>query len=191
MTPEVRDAFNLANEPAKVRERYGPGLFGQGCLLARRLVQRGVPFVEVALGDGLAWDTHEDNFNRVRRLSAELDAGWATLMTELEERGLLDSTTILWMGEFGRTPTINANGGRDHFPAAWSCVFAGGGIAGGQAFGRTSDDGTKVEENQVAIGDVLATLSNALGVSPDHENVTSSNRPIKIAEGVPISDILA
>ncbi|MGI9430394.1 MAG: DUF1501 domain-containing protein [Bythopirellula sp.] len=191
MTPEVRDAFNLANEPAKVRDRYGPGLFGQGCLLARRLVQRGVPFVEVALGDGLAWDTHEDNFDRVRRLSAELDAGWATLMTELDERGLLDSTTILWMGEFGRTPVINANGGRDHFPAAWSCVFAGGGVAGGQAYGRTSSDGTTVEENKVAIGDVLATLSTALGVSPDHENVTSSNRPLKIAEGTPISDILA
>ena len=111
-------------------------------------------------------------------------------MTELDEHGLLDSTTILWMGEFGRTPAINANGGRDHFPAAWSCVFAGGGIAGGQPYGRTSDDGTKIEENKVAIGDVLATLSTALGVSPDHENVTSANRPIKIAEGTPISEIL-
>ena len=191
MTPAVRDAFDLTSEPAKVRERYGPGSFGQGCLLARRLVQRGVPFVEVALGDGLAWDTHEDNFGRVRTLSNELDAGWATLMTELDERGLLDSTTILWMGEFGRTPVINANGGRDHFPTAWSCVFAGGGIAGGQAFGRTGADGTTVEENKVSIGDVLATLSTALGVSPDHENVTNSNRPLKIAEGTPISELLS
>ena len=191
MTPEVREAFDLSKEPSKVRERYGPGLFGQGCLLARRLVQRGVPFVEVALGDGLAWDTHADNFNQVQQLSEQLDAGWGTLMTELQEHGLLDSTTILWMGEFGRTPTINDNGGRDHFPAAWSCVLGGGGIAGGQAYGRTSADGNVVEENKVEIGDVLATLCTALGVDPEYENMTSSHRPIKIAEGTPISEILA
>lgn len=111
-------------------------------------------------------------------------------MSELAEHGLLDSTTILWMGEFGRTPTINGNGGRDHFPAAWSCVFGGGGIAGGQAYGRTSADGNVVEENKVEIGDVLATLCTALGVDPEHENMTSSHRPIKIAEGTPISEIL-
>lgn len=191
MTAEVREAFDLSQESAHVRERYGAGLFGQGCLLARRLVERGVPFVEVALGDGLAWDTHDDNFNKVRDLSSQLDAGWATLMTELAERGLLDSTTILWAGEFGRTPTINGNGGRDHFPAAWSCVLGGGGIAGGQAYGRTSADGNVVEENKVAIGDVLATLSTALGVSPEHENLASGDRPIKIAEGTPISELLA
>ena len=191
MRPEVRAAFDLSSEPENVRRRYGTGLFGQGCLLARRLVERGVPFVEVALGDGLAWDTHLDNFTTVRRLSEELDAGWATLMSELDERGLLESTTIVWMGEFGRTPVINANAGRDHFPAAWSCVFAGGGIAGGQAYGRTSADGTRVEENQVAIGDVLATLCAALGVDPEEENFTSSDRPIKLAEGTPIRQILA
>lgn len=191
MHPEVRIAFDLSSEPEKVRRRYGSGLFGQGCLLARRLVQRGVPFVEVALGDGLAWDTHQDNFRTVRSLSAELDAGWATLMTELDERGLLETTTILWMGEFGRTPVINANSGRDHFPAAWSCVFAGGGIAGGQAYGRTSTDGTQVEENKVTIGDVLATLCAALGVPPDEENYTPSDRPIKLAEGTPIREVLA
>ena len=190
MKPEVRDAFDLSAEPEDVRNRYGKGLFGQGCLLARRLVQRGVPFVEVALGDGLAWDTHQDNFRTVQNLSDELDAGWATLMTELDERGLLESTTIIWMGEFGRTPIINSNGGRDHFPAAWSCVFAGGGVAGGQAYGRTSVDGTQVKENQVAIGDVLATLCAALGVSPDQENLTASQRPIKLAEGTPIREIL-
>jgi hypothetical protein len=191
MRPEVRAAFDLSSEPEDVRRKYGPGLFGQGCLLARRLVERGVPFVEVPLGSGLGWDTHADNFRTVRRLSAELDAGWATLMTELQERGLLEDTTILWASEFGRTPVINSNAGRDHFPAAWSCVFAGGGIKGGQAFGRTSADGMKVEENQVAIGDVLATLCAALGVPPDHENITGSNRPIKIAEGTPIKQILA
>jgi uncharacterized protein (DUF1501 family) len=190
MKPEVRAAFDLSGEPEDVRRRYGTGLFGQGCLLARRLVERGVPFVEVGLGEGLGWDTHQDNFTQVRRLSEELDAGWATLMTELKERGLLESTTILWISEFGRTPAINNTAGRDHFPAAWTCVFAGGGIRGGQAYGRTSADGTTVEENKVAIGDVLATLCAALGVPPDNENVTQ-DRPIKLAEGVPIRDLLA
>lgn len=191
MRPEVRAAFDLADEPEKVRRQYGTGIFGQGCLLARRLVERGVPFVEVALGDGLGWDTHQDNFRRVRQLSSELDAGWATLMTELQDRGLLESTTILWISEFGRTPTINPGAGRDHFPSAWSCVFGGGGIRGGQAYGKTTADGMEVEENKVAIGDVLATLCSALGVAPDLENMTTSNRPIKLAEGTPIHDILA
>jgi uncharacterized protein (DUF1501 family) len=191
MRPEVRAAFDLSGEPEEVRRRYGPGLFGQGCLLARRLVERGVPFVEVALGEGFAWDTHQDNFQQVQRLSEQLDSGWATLMSELADRGLLENTTILWMGEFGRTPQINNTAGRDHFPAAWSCVFAGGGIQGGQAFGRTSADGTVVEENQVGIGDVLATLCAALGIPPDSENYTPSDRPIKLAEGMPIDAILA
>jgi hypothetical protein len=191
MRPEVRAAFNLSDEPEEVRRRYGPGLFGQGCLLARRLVERGVPFVEVGLGEGLGWDTHIDNFKTLPRLLGELDSGWATLMTELAERDLLASTTILWMGEFGRTPQINAQAGRDHFPNAWSCVFAGGGIAGGQAFGRTSADGSTVEENPTAIGDVLATLCAALGVPPETENVTPEERPIVIAEGTPIKALLA
>jgi hypothetical protein len=189
MRPEVRAAFDLSEESDDVRKKYGRGQFGQGCLLARRLVERGVPFVEVALGDGLGWDTHIDNFDKVEELSGQLDSGWATLMRELDERGLLDSTTILWMGEFGRTPVINPQAGRDHFPAAWSCVFAGGGINGGQAYGRTSADGMTVEDGQATIGDVLATLSTALGVPPDTENMTS-DRPIKIAEGTPIEDIL-
>jgi uncharacterized protein (DUF1501 family) len=191
MRPEVRAAFDLSQEDDAVREKYGPGMFGQGCLLARRLVERGVPFVEVSLGAGLGWDTHQDNFNLVKKLSEELDAGWATLMTELSERGLLDDTTIVWMGEFGRTPVINSMGGRDHFPNAWSCVMAGGGVKGGQAYGRTSDDGMKVEEKPVVIGDVLATLCEALGVPPDTENMAMGERPIKIAEGTPIAELLA
>ena len=191
MRPEVRAAFDLSQEPDAVREKYGPGMFGQGCLLARRLVERGVPFVEVSLGSGLGWDTHADNFNLVKNLSGELDAGWATLMTELSERGLLDDTTIVWMGEFGRTPVINSMGGRDHFPNAWSCVLAGGGIQGGQAYGRTSDDGMKVEEKPTVIGDVLATLCEALGVPADTENMAMGERPIKLAEGTPIAELLA
>lgn len=190
MRPEVRAAFDLSEESDDVRKKYGPGLFGQGCLLARRLVERGVPFVEVALGEGLGWDTHADNFNKVKQLCGELDAGWATLMQELDDRGLLESTTILWMGEFGRTPVINPMAGRDHFPAAWSCVFAGGGINGGQVYGRTSADGMTIEDSPVTIGDVQATLCTALGVLPDGENFTVG-RPIKIAEGKPIAALVS
>src|SRR5690606_35119398 len=110
------DAFDLSQEPAAVREAYGRGQFGQGCLLARRLIERGVSFVEVTLGDQGRWDTHNDNITTVAQLSAELDSGWSSLLRELKERGLLESTTFLWMGEFGRTPAINGNSGRDHYP---------------------------------------------------------------------------
>ena len=136
MRTDAAAAFNLDEESDSLRDRYGRNLFGQGCLLARRLVERGVPFVEVTLNrvpgsNALGWDTHNQNFPNVQRLSDVLDPGWATLMEDLEARGLLDTTTIVWMGEFGRTPRINNNSGRDHFPAAWSTVVAGGGVAGG------------------------------------------------------------
>ena len=188
-------AFHLEEEPAAVRDAYGRGRFGQGCLMARRLIERGVPFVEVSLGTfgngSLAWDTHANNFAAVKNLSTELDAGWAMLMTELAERGLLESTTIVWLGEFGRTPVINGAGGRDHFPNAWSCVFAGGGIRGGQAYGKTTDDGMEVAENPVQVGDVLATLCSAVGVDPATQNISEMGRPIRIAEGQPITEILS
>ena len=141
---------------------------------------------------GIGWDTHADNFTQVKRLSEELDAGWGTLMEDLKLRGLLEDTTILWMGEFGRTPKINQMTGRDHFPQAWTCVFAGGGIAGGQAYGRTTKDGMEVDENKVGVKDVLATLCEAVGMSPLEENFTSNGRPIPLVEkGEPISDLLS
>src|SRR4029079_18771775 len=191
---EAAQAFDLAEESDKVKDTYGRGQFGQGCLMARRLIERGVPFIEIALrgsGGVLGWDTHQQNFDRVKTLSAELDAGWATLMIELQDRGLLESTTIIWLGEFGRTPTINPNGGRDHFPRTWTTVLAGGGIAGGQAYGRTSADGSTVEENQVDVPDVLATLCRALGIDPATQNISDLGRPIKIADGKPIEALLA
>lgn len=187
---DAKDAFDLSKETSKVRETYGRGSFGQGCLMARRLIERGVPLVEVTLGNGLGWDTHQDNFTQVQTLSEQLDRGWATLMTELADRGLLEKTTILWAGEFGRTPTINANGGRDHFPQAFSCVLAGGGIAGGQAYGRTSDDGTEVVEGKIDQQDLITTLCEALGVDPATENIAAGDRPIPIAEGNVISEVL-
>jgi hypothetical protein len=194
MNGRAIEAFNLGNESSKVREAYGRGRFGQGCLMARRLIERGVPFVEVSLGiesGGVGWDTHQNNFASVRTLSEQLDVGWSVLMTELKDRGLLETTTILWMGEFGRTPAINANGGRDHFPNAWSAVLAGGGIQGGSIHGKTSGDGREVTDGKVDEADVLATLCTALGVNPAMENITPIGRPVKIADGEPIEAILS
>ncbi len=193
---QAATAFDLSQEKAEVRERYGKGVFGQGCLLARRLIEQGVPFVEVSLTSSSAgsygWDTHANNFEAIKALSAELDAGWASLLADLEERGLLELTTIVWMGEFGRTPQINGAAGRDHFPKAWSCVLAGGGIAGGQAYGRTTADGMDIEEDEVGVSDVLATLCSALGVPSDTENTSNTGRPIKIVEdGIAIDRLLA
>jgi hypothetical protein len=194
MNGRAIEAFNLSDEPTEVREAYGRGRFGQGCLMARRLIERGVPFVEVSLGiesGGVGWDTHANNFASVRSLSEQLDAGWGALMTELSDRGLLETTTLLWMGEFGRTPTINPNGGRDHFPNAWSAVLAGGGIQGGSIHGKTSEDGLEVADGKVNETQVLATLCKALGVDPSLENITRIGRPVKIAEGEPIEEILS
>jgi uncharacterized protein (DUF1501 family) len=194
MRSPAAGAFDLSDEPAALRDSYGLGRFGQGCLIARRLVEQGVPFIEIALSGSaqgaFGWDTHNNNFAQVKSLSAELDAGWSALMTDLGERGLLESTTVVWLGEFGRTPIINQSGGRDHFPAAWSTVFAGGGIRGGQVYGRTSPDGMTVEDRQAGVGDVLATLCRAVGVDPDAQNISEMGRPIRIAEGTPLDDIL-
>jgi hypothetical protein len=191
-------AFDLETEPARLRDAYGRNPFGQGCLLARRLVERGVPFVEVSLSsaDGnqlLGWDTHAQNFDIVKKLSAVLDAGWSALMDDLRSRGLLDSTLIVWMGEFGRTPKINPRGGRDHFPTAWTTALAGGGLKGGQAIGRTSDDGMRVEERAVSVPDLLATVCLALGIDPRIQNVSNIGRPIRIADPAarPIVEVLA
>ncbi len=188
-------AFDLSKEPEKLRRQYGEGVFGQGCLLARRLIEHGAAFVEVNLDSSttasVGWDTHSNIFESVKSLSQELDTGWATLMRDLDERGLLESTTILWMGEFGRTPKINSQGGRDHFPQAWTCVLGGGGIAGGQAYGRTSKDGQRVEENKCGVGNVLATLCSALGVDPSSQHETNTGRPVALVDAEPIEELLA
>jgi uncharacterized protein (DUF1501 family) len=138
-----------------------------------------VPFVEVNLGN---WDTHQNNFDLVKNLCGTLDKGWAALMGDLKERGLLDSTLIVWMGEFGRTPRINGNRGRDHFPNAWSTVLAGGGIKGGQAVGRTSKDGTTVEDRLTTTTDLLATACAALGIDHTRQNMSNVGRPIAIVD---------
>jgi uncharacterized protein (DUF1501 family) len=191
MNGKESQVFDLSQEPDTVRERYGPTVFGQGCLLARRLVEQGVSFVEVTLGNSGLWDTHNQNFPTVRTLSESLDAGWSSLMTDLKDRGLLESTTILWMGEFGRTPRINGSAGRDHFPSAWSTVLAGGGINGGQAYGKTTEDGMSVAEGQTDVGDLLATLCRALEIDPRKQNLSDIGRPFRLAEGKPIEQLLA
>jgi len=175
----AKGAFRLDEEPAAIRDKYGRSRFGQGCLLARRLVERGAAFVEVALE---GWDTHSDNFNAVQRLCGTLDPGWSTLMDDLRERGLLQSTLIVWMGEFGRTPKINGTTGRDHFPLAWSAVLGGGGIKGGQAIGSTGPAGTEVADRPVKIADFYATLCAGIGVNPETENISPEGRPIPLVD---------
>jgi hypothetical protein len=186
----VTRAFDLRDEPDALRKEYGMNLFGQSCLLARRLVEKKVPFIELTLG---GWDTHIQNFTAVEQLSRILDRGWATLMRDLQDRGLLDSTLIVWMGEFGRTPTINPQQGRDHFPAAWSTVLAGGGIRGGQVYGSTSADGTEVVDSPVSVPDLLATVCMGLGIDYMQQLPSNVGRPIRIVDkaATPIREVLA
>jgi hypothetical protein len=187
MSSEAVKAFDLSGEPEKLRARYGKNLFGQGCLLARRLVERGVPFVEVTLAGVpgqmvLGWDTHQNNFDNVKRLSGVLDPAWSTLMDDLKDHGLLDTTTIVSMGEFGRTPRINANNGRDHWANSWSTVVCGGGIKGGQVIGKTNADGIGVADHPVSTPDLLATVCKALGLDPTKQNQSNVGRPIRLVE---------
>jgi len=198
MRSEAVKAFELTQEPDALRDAYGRNQFGQGCLLARRLVERGVPFVEVSLngvqgGQGLGWDTHQNNFDDVTKLSGVLDPAWGTLLEDLKSRNLLDSTLVIWMGEFGRTPKINENKGRDHFPAAWSTVLCGGGIRGGQVVGKSSPDGMTVADRPVAVSDFLATACLALGIDPMTQNNSNVGRPIRITDPAakPLRDLLA
>ena len=139
------------------------------------------------------WDTHQNNFTAVEKLCQVLDPGWATLLDDLNERGLIDSVLVAWMGEFGRTPQINPQIGRDHFPNAWSVVLGGGGIKGGQVVGKTSKDGTRVEDRPVAVPDLLATICLGLGINPQKQNMSNVGRPIRIVDksAVPIDGVLA
>jgi hypothetical protein len=194
---QARKAFQLEEEKAELRDAYGRNRFGQGCLLARRLVERGVAFVEVTLSgtpNNIAgWDTHANNFEQVRQLSEVLDPAWATLMNDLRDRGLLESTLVIWMGEFGRTPKINENGGRDHWPNVWSVVLGGAGIKGGQAIGDSGPGGEEVKDRPVKTNDLYATICAALGIDYTKENVSPEGRPIGIVDrgGKPVQELIA
>ena len=175
-SPKI-DAFRLDEEPIAIREAYGLNKFGQGCLMARRLVEAGVKFVEVSL-DG--WDTHQNNFERTEELLDMVDPAFAMLLKDLSERDLLEETLVLWLGEFGRTPRINDNDGRDHHTNGWSAVVAGGGTRGGQVVGGTNEDGSKVVSGAVGVPDLFASLCFALGIDGDEENISRSGRPIRV-----------
>jgi hypothetical protein len=197
MKADATKAFDLSTEPAVLRDRYGRNLFGQGCLLARRLVERGVPFVEVTLGgttgSPIGWDTHQNNFDSVKSQCGTLDPAWATLIDDLKQRGMLDSTIVVWMGEFGRTPRINPQKGRDHFSSAWTTVLGGGGIKGGSVVGRTSADGMSVEHRPVTAPDLLATVCKSLGIDHQKQNMSNVQRPIRIVDKAakPLTEVLA
>ena len=193
---QARKAFELNEEKPELRDAYGRNRFGQGCLLARRLVERGVAFVEVTLsgapGNVAGWDTHANNFEQVKALSEVLDPAWSTLMEDLRTRGLLDSTLVVWMGEFGRTPKINPNTGRDHFPLAWSVVLGGAKVKGGQTIGKTSKDAQEVADRPVQVADLYATICAVLGIDYKKENVSPEGRPIPIVDrgGEPIAELI-
>jgi len=181
--------FDLEQEPAAMRERYGATPFGQQCLLARRLLEAGVPMVKVARG---FWDSHHDNFESHRELVPDFDNVTSTLLTDLDDRGLLESTLVIILSEFGRTPKINKDVGRDHFAAAWSCAFAGCGIKGGTVHGKTDADGKTVAEGEANASDVAATIYTALGIDPQKEFHVGL-RPVPLAkeDAVPIDTILS
>ena len=176
-------AFNLEEESTELRDAYGRNRFGQGCLLARRLVERGVPFVEVSLdaAAGGSWDSHTNNFRTVSSLCEVLDPAWATLLNDLRNHGLLDSTLVIWMGEFGRTPKINTSQGRDHFPDAWSVALSGGPIHGGQVIGKTAKDGMEVIDRPVSASDLFATVLESIGIDSSSEHMMG-DRPIPMVD---------
>jgi hypothetical protein len=185
-------ALDLSQEPTSAKAAYGATKFGEGCLLARRLIETGVSFVEVTLG---GWDTHQNNFERVKDLSRQVDPALSALVGDLKQRGLLDSTLVIWMGEFGRTPKINTRGakpGRDHYPRAWSTVLFGGGIKGGQVIGKTDPAGASVVERPISALDFLATVCGLLGINYNKQNQSPNGRPIRIVDkgAKPIKELL-
>ncbi|MBX3414804.1 MAG: DUF1501 domain-containing protein [Pirellulales bacterium] len=173
-------AFKLDEESSQTRAAYGETEFGNGCLLARRLIESGVTFVEVSAG---SWDTHDDVFGRTKNLAGQVDRPFAALIDDLQDRGLLDSTLVVWMGEFGRTPKINPRVGRDHYPRSFNVVLGGGGIKGGQVIGATDEAGVEPTERPVAVTDLFQSLCQSLKIDGSIENMSPIGRPIRIVDG--------
>ncbi len=181
MTSSQMEAFKVQQEPQSVRDRYGDNPFGRGCLMARRLIEVGVPFIEV---DNGGWDNHNAIHNTLQTQKLPmLDRGMSALVEDLEQRGLLKDTAIIWMGEFGRTPRINGDSGRDHWARSWSVVVGGAGMKGGIAIGQTNEDGTEVESEPYSSEDIMATVCAALGISLETTYTSKNGRPMKIANG--------
>lgn len=189
MSSQDLHAFDISREAEATRTGYGDNAFGQGCLLARRLVEKDVRFVEVSSG---GWDTHQNNFDRVRDKARELDQALGMLLEDLDRRGLLNETLVVLATEFGRTPKINQNTGRDHYPKAFSCLLAGGGVKGGYVHGATNEQGTEVVKNSVSIPDFNATIAQAIGLPQEEVIMSESGRPFTVAhKGKAISEVFA
>jgi len=171
------ETFKIDAEWAKYEPLYGDSWFGRNCLLARQLIEAGVPFVEVGHG---SYDTHADNFATHKSLTAPMDQAWSALLNDLTERGLLENTLIVWMGEIGRTPQINNRAGRDHYVRAWSTALAGCGVKAGYTHGQTDANGDDVLSGKVTEGDFFASIYGALGINPAEENLAGS-RPVPLA----------
>jgi len=197
LTQDVRDAFDLSKESDQIKQAYGQDSVGQSMLLARRLVEGGSRFVTAGGYRAQAWDTHDNNDIRHRnRLCPKLDRSLSALLDDLAERGLLESTIVVAMGEFGRTADLNVGLGRDHWPECWTVVLAGGGIKGGQVVGASDERGAYVADRMVTMGDLFATIYKALGIDWTKEYMHPVGRPVKIANstddttGVPISELI-
>lgn len=179
MTSQQMDAFKVSKEPQEIRDKYGNTGFGRGCLMARRLVEIGVPFIEVDLG---GWDNHSDIFSTLQNQKLpELDKSMSALIDDLNNRGLLDTTAIVWMGEFGRTPNINGNSGRDHWARSWSVVVGGAGFKRGIVVGETSQDGKEVVSESYSSEDLMASILKSVGISLETTFTSKNGRPMKIA----------
>jgi uncharacterized protein (DUF1501 family) len=179
MSSPQMEAFKVAKEPTEVRERYGNTGFGRGCLMARRLVEAGVPFIEVDLG---GWDNHNNIFPTLENQKLpEMDKAMSALIEDLDSRGLLQDTAIIWMGEFGRTPNINGNAGRDHWARSWSVVVGGAGFKTGLVVGQTSEDGKQVIGESYTSQDLMASVLRSLGISLETTFTSKNGRPMKIA----------
>ena len=188
-SPAAKRAFAVGEEPDRVRERYGKTMFGQQCLLARRLVEAGVQFVTVTDG---GWDTHTNNFRSLKdRLLPRVDRGLSALLDDLATRGLLDDTLVVWFGDFGRTPKVNPTTGRDHWSTAGCALMAGGGLRGGQVVGRTNALGEYVTDTPVRPADIAATIYSVMGVNLHTWYRAQDGRPIELCpEGRPVRDLI-
>jgi hypothetical protein len=173
-------AFDLSDESDSLKQKYGDTNFGRGCLLARKLVETGVTFVEVV---SRGWDTHSDVFDRIAALAGQVDPAVATLVEDLDDRGLLEKTLVVWMGEFGRTPRVNARTGRDHYPRVFSAAIAGGGVRGGQVIGASTANGTAVTNRPVSVPDLFCSVCHSLKVDPRKEHLSPLGRPMKVVDG--------
>lgn len=191
----VRDSFDLSREDVKTRDRYGRTLLGQSLLLARRLVENSVNFVTVFDGErngqDVNWDSHERIFTRHKQLIPPADQGFSALIEDLEQRGLLESTLVIGMGEFGRTPKINGNAGRDHWPDCYTVVLAGGGVRGGTVLGASDRLGAFPDKHPVTPADLAATVLWRFGINPTYEVQDQTNRPIRLSEGQPLTSLFS